>query len=238
MSTCSQNGGEPLDSTGVMATLVAYLRSPGDGAVELGAQEKAIRAWARARRHRIVTVTSDTTADLEQRSGLAQALALIRDTSASGLVVHRLESLADDLIAQEQVLAEIHRLGARVHAVSGAPADERREPADETRRMVRTVLQTAARNQQAVLALRSARSRPEGGRPGGGSPAYGFRVEDGQVRPEPGEQAALARIVELHAAGATLREMARTLHAEGYRPKRSQRWHPETLRRIVRRLVD
>jgi DNA invertase Pin-like site-specific DNA recombinase len=221
-----------------MAALVVYLRSPNDSAVELEAQEEAIRAWARARRHRIVTVTFDTTADLEQRGGLAQALALIRDDTAAGLVVHRLDSLADDLIAQEQVLAEVHRLGARVHTVSGPPDDGRGEPADEMRRLVRAVLRTAAGNHQAVLALRSARRLREDGRSAAGSPAYGFRVKDGEVRPDPAEQVALARIVELHAAGATLRDMARTLHAEGYRPKRSEHWHPETLRRIVRRLQD
>jgi len=52
---------------------------------------------------------------------------------------------------------------------------------------------------------------------------------------DPIEQAAVARITDLRAAGATLRQIVRTLDVEGYATKRSGRWHPEAVRRILNR---
>jgi hypothetical protein len=69
-----------------------------------------------------------------------------------------------------------------------------------------------------------------------GAPAIGYRSEAKELIGDDQEQAALARISELRAAGASLREIAATLEAEGYRPKRSSVWHPGTLGRIVSRL--
>src|SRR5581483_4520747 len=81
-----------------------------------------------------------------------------------------------------------------------------------------------------------------------GSPAFGMRttVEPGRWAPDPEEAPALARIAQLHGEGRSLREIARTLDAEGYPPKQAasraakhgspSRWHPETVKRIVARL--
>ena len=73
-------------------------------------------------------------------------------------------------------------------------------------------------------------------RPGAGSPPYGYRIADGSLVPDPAEHAALVRIAELRASGATLREIARELDSNGHKPKRGERWHPESVRRIVERL--
>jgi hypothetical protein len=54
--------------------------------------------------------------------------------------------------------------------------------------------------------------------------------------PDEQEQAALALIRELYGQGESLRAIADALDAAGHRPKRSERWHPESLRRIVARL--
>lgn len=49
------------------------------------------------------------------------------------------------------------------------------------------------------------------------------------------EAPALERIRELHGAGLSLRATAVTLTEEGHKPKRSDRWHPKTLAKIVAR---
>ena len=150
-------------------------------------------------------------------------------------MVCQLASLDDDLVVQEQLLAEIRRLGARVYSLRANEATElRRTPADSSRQIVRQVLQTAAGNERSIAAIRSAAQTANGQRHGG-SPPFGYRAEDGQLVPDPAEQAALARINELRSEGATLREIARALEAEGHRTKRADRWHPETLRRIAKR---
>lgn len=69
-----------------------------------------------------------------------------------------------------------------------------------------------------------------------GSPPFCYRAEDGALVADDDEQEALAGIRELHEAGESLRKIAQKLTSEGYRPKRSKRWHPASLARILARL--
>jgi DNA invertase Pin-like site-specific DNA recombinase len=88
-----------------------------------------------------------------------------------------------------------------------------------------------------ALRLRSGRKRKAAN--GGfayGSPGYGYRAERKSLVGDQSEQAGLGRIRELRAEGRSLREIGEILTVEGHRPKRSDRWHPESLRRIVSRL--
>jgi len=68
-----------------------------------------------------------------------------------------------------------------------------------------------------------------------GSPPLGFHAHDGALVPHDGEQATVQRILALRLAGRSLREIAETLESEGHRPKRSDRWHPQTLASIIKR---
>ena len=219
-----------------MATLIAYLRVPGNGPSErpdqAGYHRDAVLAWARRRRHQVAAfVEEDELAGLERRPGLAAAVAGLSDDGIDGLVVTSLTSLSEDLVAQEQLLAEILRTGAKVYSLDPNDAEHlRSESADPSRNLVRQVLQKAVENEATIIAIRSAARATNRG-----SPPYGYRVEDGQLVANPAEQAVLVRIAELRAQGSTFREIARALDAEGHRPKRARRWHPETVRRVVQR---
>jgi DNA invertase Pin-like site-specific DNA recombinase len=224
-----------------MATLIAYLKTcqSGDGREPVGleAQRAAIEDWVRRRRHQLTAIVSDDASaeGLEARHGLAEALAALHQGAAQGLVVFRLDCLDRALVAQEQLLAEVRATGARVYSLHPDEAFElRRVPADPRRQVVREVLRAAAANEPKMAALRSRRRRHS--RPGAGSPPFGYRIDDGELVPDRAEQAALSRIAELRASGATLREIARDLDSSGHRPKRGDHWHPESLRRIVERL--
>lgn len=222
-----------------MAVLIAYLRTRNGGEERIGVetQRAAVEDWARRRRHQLAAVVSEapSAGGLEDRHGLAEALAALHQGLAQGLVVYRLDCLDSALVAQEQLLAEVRATGARVYSLQPDEAAElRRIPADPSRQDVREVLRAAAANQPQMAALRSRRRRHS--RPGAGSPPYGYRIADGSLVPEPAEQAALVRIAELRASGATLREIARELDSNGHKPKRGERWHPESVRRIVERL--
>src|SRR6478735_8001266 len=220
-----------------MAVLIAYLRAcNGGGEKRIGVeiQRAAVEDWARRRRHQLAAIISEnpSAASLEDRQGLAEALAALHQGLAQGLVVYRLDSA---LVVQEQLLAEVRATGARVYSLQPDDAAElRRIPADPSRQGVRDVLRAAAANQPQMAALRSRRRRQS--RPGAGSPPYGYCIAEGSLVPDPAEQAALVRIAELRASGATLREIARELDSTGHKPKRGERWHPESVRRIVERL--
>jgi hypothetical protein len=79
------------------------------------------------------------------------------------------------------------------------------------------------------------RKRAAGGYAGFGSPPLGFEAVDHELVPVDSEQRAIGRIRELHAGGHSLRSIADVLHAEGHPPKRGDRWHPQTLARVLAR---
>ena len=85
--------------------------------------------------------------------------------------------------------------------------------------------------------LRSGRllKAERGGYAGFGAPPYGTRAADGELVPEPSEVRAIERACALRTAGTSLRAIAEILTAEGFTPRRTNRWHPETLRRLLER---
>lgn len=227
--------------------VIGYLRVSTDRQAERGlgldVQERAIRSWAKAQSHRIVALTRDEGVSgsngLANREGLADALDMIREGKGQGLVVYRLDRLARDLIIQEQILAEIRRLGADVFTTSagesGYLADD---PDDPSRKLIRQVLGAVAEYERSMIALRMRSGRRRKAERGGfayGSPPLGYRAEGGQLVPREDEQAALARMRQLQAEGSSIRGIARTLESEGYRTRKGARWHPTTVARALER---
>src|SRR5207244_624236 len=108
--------------------VVAYLRVSTDKQVEQGlgldVQRQAVRAWAEELGHRVVRwcVGEGVSGSngLDTRDALPNALEVLRERRAAGLVVYRLDRLARDLIVQETLLAELRRLGADVFSTSAA----------------------------------------------------------------------------------------------------------------------
>jgi DNA invertase Pin-like site-specific DNA recombinase len=226
--------------------VVGYLRVSTDRQAEKGLgleiQEAAIRAFAKAHHHRLVAVYRDEgqsgSNGLDTRIGLAEALAAIRDDQGQALVVYRLDRLARDLVLQEQLLAEVWRMGADVLSTAGGEQDLRDDPEDPSRRMIRQILGAVSEYERAMIALRLRRGRAAKAARGGfayGSPPYGHRADSRALVPDEHEQAAIARAFELHAAGASLRQIGVTLEAEGHAPKRGSRWHPTAVARVLKR---
>lgn len=225
---------------------VAYLRVSTDKQAEHGLgleiQREAIEAWARQQRHQIVGWCADEGVSgsngLESRDGLAEALHRIRAGDATALVVYRLDRLARDLVVQEQLLAEVWRMAADVHSTASGESDLRDDPDDPSRRMIRQILGAVSEYERAMISLRLRRGRERKAATGGfafGSPAFGYRAQEGVLVPNDREQVALTRMRELRAEGLSLRQIADVLHAEGHRSKRGGRWHPQTVARVLER---
>ena len=110
--------------------LVAYLRVSTDAQAEHGlgldVQGHAITGWAKTNGHKVTFWTSDEGVSgsngLDTRVGLLDAIAGLQDKRVAGLVVYRLDRLARDLNLQEQLLAEVWRMGARVFSTSAGVA--------------------------------------------------------------------------------------------------------------------
>lgn len=228
--------------------VVGYVRVSTDRQAEKGfgldVQERDVKAWARQHDHRLVEIHRDEGVSgsngLDTRVGLADALAAVRARNAHGVVVPRLDRLARDLVLQETLLAEVKRLGGRVY--SATPAEDEflaDDPKDPSRRLIRQILGAVNEYERSMIALRMRggreRKRAAGGYAGDGSPPLGFDAVDHELVPVDSEQRAIRRIRDLHAGGHSLRSIADALHAEGHRPKRGDRWHPQTLARVLAR---
>jgi DNA invertase Pin-like site-specific DNA recombinase len=221
--------------------VVGYIRVSSAGQVEdgqgLAIQEQAIRRWAREHRHRLVAVHRDegVSGRLESRDGLEEALSAVRFNGAEGLVVASLDRLARSLTVQEAALQQAWSAGGRVFAVDTGEvlADD---PEDPVRTFVRQVLGAVSQLEAGMIARRLRRGRLHKAESGGyahGAPRYGWRAEGGELVPDPAEQAVVERIRALRADGASLRDIAGVLNAEGVRSKRGGRWHPATVARVA-----
>jgi DNA invertase Pin-like site-specific DNA recombinase len=227
--------------------LVAYLRVSTDKQAEQGCgldvQADAIKQWSAEHGHRVVAWFRDEGVSgsngLDMRLGLAEALDALRQGLGQGLIIYRLDRLARDLVIQEQLLADLRRIG--VVAVTTSAAETallEDDPDDPTRRLVRQVLGAVSEFERAMIALRMRSGRRRKHEHGGyayGAPAFGYAAEARALAPIDQEQEAIVRIVELRARGLTLREIATALETEGIRTKRGGRWHPKVVRDILNR---
>jgi DNA invertase Pin-like site-specific DNA recombinase len=210
----------------------------------LDVQRVNITRWAKSEGHRLVVVHADEgisgAKDLADRPALGDALDAVRAGTVGGLVVYRLDRLARDLVLQEQLIAEVRRLGGTLFTTSAGEAGYLADdPDDPSRKLIRQVLGAVNEYERSMIALRLRSGRRRKAERGGfafGSPAYGYRATEArELAPEPAEQAAIARLVELHDEGRSLRAIANVLTVEGHRPKRGDRWHPTTVARVLAR---
>ena len=230
----------------VATNLIAYLRVSTDVQAEglgLDVQKAAITEWARAHGHKIEAEFTDAGVSgsngLDSRTGLAEAFAALRNGDAKGIVVYRLDRLAQDLIIQEQLLAEARQRGWRVFSTStGEAAYLQDDPGDPSRKMIRQVLGAVAEYERSMIALRLRSGRARKAQRGGfayGAPPYGYAAVDGELVELAEEQATLSRIQRDHRYGKSLRAIAEALNADGVKPRRGRAWHPGVLARLMNR---
>ena len=227
---------------------VIYLRVSTDQQSESGQgldlQETACRAWLRSHRYGLAEVITDAgksgAADVAARPGLARALALLAADKADGIVVHRLDRLARDLVLQETVLADLHRQGKQLRSCS--PAEDGQllhDPDDPTRKLTRQILGAVAAYERDVIRLRLRAGRVRKGLHGGyagGAPPYGWAAVGGQLVKVPAEQTGIRLMTRLADDGVSYRQIAATLEAKGIRSRADHgRWRPMTILEIVRR---
>src|SRR5215211_5894520 len=183
------------------------------------AQERAIRAWAKAEGHRLVGVYVDEGVSgangLEDRVGLPEAMQAIEDGRADGLVVRELDRLHRDLLVQENLFADLWRLRPEVQVFSTKAGEQqncvRDDPEDPSRRLIRHVLGATADYVRALTIARMAagkRRKQEAGGFVGGVPPFGWRSQNRELVEDQDEQTTLARIAELHGQGSSLRAIA------------------------------
>lgn len=224
--------------------LVAYLRVSTDQQAEKGyglqTQRRAIASWAKAEGHEIVLWTADEglsgSNGIDKREGLYEALRAVQDRQADALVIYNLDRLARLLHVQEAVLAQVWQAGGKVLSVEDRGEILEDDPDDPMRTAMRQMRGVFAQLERSMIRKRmmeGKRTKKAQGGYIGGAPPYGYTAVDGALVADEDEQAAVQRIVALHAQGVSLRGICKTLDAEGYTPKRSKAWHPFSVSKIL-----
>jgi DNA invertase Pin-like site-specific DNA recombinase len=198
---------------------VAYLRVSTE-AQNLGpeAQRAAIEAWAAREGIAVAAWHSDQGvsggADLDARPGLVAALADLRSSRAGLLVVAKRDRIARDLYVAATIERAASQSGARIVTADGAGNGD-----DDSSALLRGMLDVIGAHERRMIRTRTraalAAKRAKGERTG--ECPYGFRVADDGVRlaRDDAEQAVLAEVRALAAAGLSERSIVAALAAKG-----------------------
>ena len=225
---------------------MGYLRVSSEGQVDsygLDAQERAVRRWAKANGHHVVHWCRDEgrsgALDVADRPGLTCVVEQLGSGVARGVAVARIDRLARALTVQEAILGLVWRLGAAVFTADAGevlPDD----PDDPMRTAIRQVFGVFAELDRKMVTKRlrdGRKAKAATGRHAVGAYAYGYRGagkgRDRDAAPNPSEQVAVERILELRQVGTSYRAIAATLDAQGLPPRRAGRWSPMAVRNIA-----
>jgi DNA invertase Pin-like site-specific DNA recombinase len=177
------------------------------------------------------------TVPVDQRAGFVEVLNRIREGRCEGLVVLNLGRVARLLTVQEAALAMVWSTGGRVFTVDAGEVLQD-DPDDPMRTAIRQMMAVFHQLDRAMIVARLQGGRQVKAAQGGyayGAPRFGQVAEAKALVADPTEQATIGRIVKLAEGGASLRAIAAMLEAEGRRPKRGGKWHPQTVARVLER---
>lgn len=215
---------------------VAYLRvSTEDQALGPEAQRASIEAWATRCGASVVSWHLDQgvsgAAAVEDRPGLLAAIRDLKELKAGLLVVAKWDRVARSVMVAAIVERMAERLGARIESADGVGSGEGPE-ADLMKGMVQlfAAYERALIRSRTKAALRALRAK---GKRAGEVP-YGFGLAgDGKsLVPDPEEQAAIARALDLRGQKVSLQGIADELTTAGFKP-RGRKWYPMTVSRML-----
>ena len=221
-----------------MRRVVGYVRVSTDKQADAGhsleAQRAKLAAWCSLYDAELVEVFVDAGASggsTSGRPGYAAALEALDAKRADTLLVVKLDRLTRSTRDLADVLDAARRGGWALTSVA-----EQLDTSTAAGRLVVGVLGVVAQWEREAVGERTSaamQSMKERGLYTGGRVRYGYRVgHDGQLVEDEGEQATLAAIRELRAAGLSLRAVAAELEARGMVNRNGARFGPSTLARL------
>lgn len=221
-------------------TAVAYLRvSTNEERQKLGAeaQRQAIEVWAAREGITVVAWHLEEVsggAPLDERPVLVQALADVEVLGAAFLAVQRLDRFSRDPLTAALAEATLQRHGAALACVLGGGSGD-----DPSAELMRAVLVAVGRFERRLTAARikAALDVKRGRGEMTGAAPFGHRLgPDGvHLEPAPEEQAVISQVVELEAAGGTVRGIAAELARRGIVGRAGKPLTRDAVHKIVRR---
>ena len=217
--------------------VIGYIRVSTDGQDQSGLgladQEQKVRAYCELYGLELVEVIKDAASGKSMlRSGLQDALAMLRSGHADGLVVAKLDRLTRSVKDMGHLLDGYFRDKFGFFVVA-----EQIDTRSAAGRFVLNLLtsvaewerETIGERTKAAMAMKKERREYTGG-----NVPFGFNVVDGKLVEDVQEQDILHRINRLRAKGHTLQEIADELNADGVATKRGRPWSYGTVSKALK----
>lgn len=227
--------------------LVAYVRvSTKEQADGQGPemQRRECEVWCAQHGYELVGTYTDIgksgASDLDSREAFPRLLTALNRGKADGMIMYRLDRLSRDMILQEMALRDLWARGYEVISCSDAENETLVEDeGDPARQMLRQILGAVAAYERQMIVVRMKQGRQQKARTGGyvgGQAPFGMRPDiDGGLVPDEAEQAVLAMMRDLHAAGESWGRIAKAVNAAGHRNRAGGLWQRQSIQRIVNR---
>jgi DNA invertase Pin-like site-specific DNA recombinase len=235
-----------------MLRVVIYLRvsteEQADSGLGLEAQLAACQAYAARMGWEIVAVFRDDgvrgSLPLHLRPGLIDAIGAL--TRGAILLVAKRDRLSrGDSLTTATIEAAVTKRGARVVSAAG----EGTESDDPANILMRRMIDAFAEYERLIIAARTrsalrakiargerAGQVPYGSRPSGNGPKSKKRELPTGLEPEEQEVATIGVMLELRAAGWSLRRIARELDSRGHATKNGRPWRHSTVHQVLGRV--
>jgi len=202
-------------------------------------QQDAIRQYALDNGIEILQMFSDegVSGSLEHRPGLAKLLyELEHNPNIEGIIIHKLDRLARDIVIQENLIKTFQNLGKRIISTLEPDLDSN----DATRKMIRQMLGVIAEYEKALITLRLSAGRiskaSTGGFAGGGVPlGYSVNKETHSLIINEKEAATVKKIWYLKRyKQLSYEKIAKTLNEENITTKTGKRWSAQAVFYIMK----
>lgn len=229
---------------------VALVRVSTEGQLDgfgLDAQKAAVRKYARENNLKLLRIVSDEgisgAASISERPGLSEAISLISEGQADGLIVPTLDRLARSITNQEAILSFVWSRGGQVHAADSGlvPEDDPNDPMRSGMRLMVGVFSQIERGMIAKRMSGGRKAKAASGGYAGGRPPYGYMADrkTKELIPHDTEMERLTLIREWHNSGDSYAAIAHKAtenkwptpgHTRGTPIKK---WHVATVSRIL-----
>ncbi|HOF89554.1 MAG TPA: recombinase family protein [Armatimonadota bacterium] len=224
-----------------MQHAVAYVRVSTDEqareGVSLDAQDERLRAYCTMTGIAVTAVIREEGVSgsiaLSHRPGEKEVLRLVRTGTVQHIVALKLDRLfrdAEDALRQTR---EWDQAGIALHLVD--MGGQSLNTASAIGRLFLTMTAAFAELERNLTAERTKAALEHKKRHGQAySPTpYGYTREGDRLIADPAEQIVIARILKMHVAGTSLRQIAATLNSESIPGKAGGKWYASTVRSLV-----
>jgi site-specific DNA recombinase len=221
--------------------IVGYVRVSTAGQEDntsLDAQKERILSYSQYKGYELIELVEEVGSgkSADTRPKFQEALAMLRDGRADGLVVCKLDRLGRNVRDILQLVDEVFQPFDKALMI----LDSELDTSTPTGRMMLTVLSAMAEMERGLITERTQGGRKAKAAEGGfafGSPEFGKQSIGGELVPNEAEQAAIEIIRKHRRAGKSPYAIADYLNAQGILSKRGGQWHHSTVRNVLKRIA-